>query len=164
MGTITEYLENNKKIFESSDGNIKYYQTILRAFRRAFNENSTDHYVYLTEAGINLYESNFLKINILIGYLYSKNVMLKGSDSFGLALKKLEKKDKFLNSILNCSFDRLLDKIKNLSSQFQSKNIKIDPYDIEKILINWESQSNHKNRNWVKKSIVENFKTVGEQE
>jgi hypothetical protein len=97
------------------------------------------------------------KIRLLIGYLYSRKVCSNDGVSIGRGLMMIGRDEKDLHNILKSDLNRLIVILKNIAGLLQSKDVKLNPYSVFKYLNAWETQKNHKNKDWVKKQIIKDF-------
>lgn len=155
--SFIDYMEKHKKIFETSEHPYKYYGQIQRSFRNTNNPNHLEHLIYIHESGTSIHDSEFLDIFILIGRLYSKNLISQDGISFGEALSKISRNEKFIQGVIKSDRIRLISQIDKVSGMFSKEIVKLNPYNIFDMLASWETQSKSKNKNWCKKQIIKDY-------
>lgn len=155
--SFIDYMEFHRNKFQESVFPYKYYGQIQRSFRNTNNPNHLEHLIYIHESGTSIHDGEFLDIYILIGRLYSKNLISKDGISFGEALSKISRNEKFIQGVIKSDRVRLISQMDKVSGMFSAENVKLNPYGIFDMLASWETQSKSKNKNWCKKQIIKDY-------
>lgn len=157
--TFITYMESHRNKFEKSEFPYKYYRQIQRSFRNTNNPKHLDHLIYIHESGTSIYDNEFLDIHVLIGRLYSKDLISSDGISFGEALSKINRNEKFIQNLIKADLERLISYVDKVSGMLVQENIKLNPYKLFSILASWKSQSKSENKDWCKKQLIKDYYT-----